>query len=106
MIKQVFLIKRKEGLSHDEFRKYYVERHAPLVKEAFPQIVKYVINFVHQGKRGAAYDAMTEIYWPDFETLKRLNESDVYQKKVAPDEMNFIALGGATIFLAEEVLAK
>jgi uncharacterized protein (TIGR02118 family) len=106
MIKQMFLIKRKEGISHDDFRKYYLEHHAPIVKEAFPEIIKYVINFIHQGKRGSVYDAITEIYWPDFETLKRLNDSDTYQKKIAPDEKNFISKAGAMIFLAEEFVAK
>jgi uncharacterized protein (TIGR02118 family) len=106
MIKQMFLIKRKEGISHDDFRKYYLEHHAPIVKEAFPEIIKYVINFIHQGKRGSVYDAITEIYWPDFETLKRLNDSDTYQKTIAPDEKNFISKAGAMIFLAEEFVAK
>ena len=106
MIKQMFLIKRKQGISHDEFRKYYVERHAPLVKQTFPEIMKYVINFVHQGKREAAYDAVTEIHWPDFETIKRLKDSDTYRKKIVPDEANFIAKGGPTPFLAEEFVAK
>ena len=106
MIKQMFLIKRKPGISHDEFRKYYLEHHAPLVKQAFPDIVKYVINFVRQGKRESGYDAVTEIVWPDFETLKRLNDSDTYQKTIVPDEAKFIFAGGPTMFFAEEFVAK
>src|ERR1035437_8107285 len=106
MIKQMFLIKRKEGISHNDFRKYYLEHHAPIVKEAFPEIIKYVINFIHQGKRGSVYDAITEIYWPNYETLKMINGSDTYQKTIAPDEKNFISKAGAMIFLAEEFVAK
>jgi len=86
-IKQVFVLKRKEGMSHDDFRKYYLEHHAPLVLESLPAIEKYVINFIRQGKRGADYDAVTEIFWSDFETFVGL--TDTYQKKVAHDEDNF-----------------
>lgn len=106
MIKQMFIVKRKEGISHEEFKKYYTEHHAPIVKEAFPQLMKYVINFVHQGKKGSEWDAITELYWPDFETLKKLNDSDTYQKKIAPDEPNFAAKGVGMIFLTEEYVVK
>jgi len=106
MIKQIFLIKRKQGMSPDAFKAYYLGHHVPLVKAAFPELVKYVINFVQQGKRAAAYDAMTELYWPDFETLKGLKESDAYRTKIAPDELNFMSSEGTLIFLAEEVVAK
>ena len=106
MVKQMFLIKRKEGMSHDDFRKYYLEQHAPLVRKAFPEIIRYAINFVHQGKREAVYDAVTEIVWPDFETLKRLKDSSTYQREIVPDEANFIAEGRPMTFLAEEFVAK
>lgn len=106
MVKQLFLIKRKEGMSLEDFRKYYVERHAPMVKEAFPQISKYVINFVNQGKKATAYDAVTEISWPDIETLKKLSDSAIYREKIGPDEANFIAKEKTIIFLADELVAK
>ena len=106
MVKQMFLIKRKEGMSHEDFKKYYLEHHVPLVKKAFPDIVRYTINFVHQGKREALYDALTEIVWADFETLKRLKDSNTYQREVVPDEANFIAEGRPLTFLAEEFVAK
>ena len=108
MIKQMFLVKRKDGLTHEEFKKYYLEHHIPIVKEAFPDLIKYVVNFVNQGKRGSEYDAITELYWPSFETLKKLNDGDTYQTKIAPDESNFCdkTPGVAKIFLVEETIHK
>jgi hypothetical protein len=106
MIKQVFLIKRKNEMSHEEFKKYYLGHHVPLIKEAFPELIKYVINFVHQGKRETEYDCITELYWPSFETLKKLGDADVYQKKVIPDELVFINTETRKVFLTEEFVAK
>lgn len=45
VIKHISFIKRHANVSREEFRKYWEEVHAPLVREALPTLKKYVGNF-------------------------------------------------------------
>jgi uncharacterized protein (TIGR02118 family) len=43
MVKLMYILTPKAGISRDEFRRYWVETHAPIVKE-IPHLERYVIN--------------------------------------------------------------
>lgn len=100
MVKQIFLIKRKPGLTFEEFQKHYLEVHAPLVKNSFPEIRKYVVNLAIQRGKETPYDAVTEIYWDDFGTVVKIAKSDIYKNMISPDEKKFI--GKMEVILTEE----
>lgn len=106
MIKQIFAIKRKPGLSFAEFKKYYLEKHAPLVKSSFPEIRKYLINFALQRGKETPFDAITELYWDDFETLVKIAKSDTYRRVIVPDEDKFIDRQSVQVILTEEFPQK
>ena len=46
MVKYIALIKRKKGLSREEFVRYWKEVHAPLACKLVPGLRKYVQNYV------------------------------------------------------------
>lgn len=104
MIKQIFLVTRKPGMSFEEFKKYYLEVHAPLARKSFPEMRKYVVNFALRRGKETRYDAITEIYWDDFETIVKIAKSDAYQKVIRPDEEKFAA--PMEIILTEEYPQK
>lgn len=104
MIKQIFWVKRKPGLTFEKFKKYYLEVHAPLVKKSFAEIRKYVVNFALQRGKETPYDAVTEICWDDFETIVKIAKSDTYQKVIRSDEAKFI--GSIEVILTEEYPQK
>ena len=43
MVKLVYIITPKAGMSRDDFQRYWLETHAPIVKE-IPRLERYVIN--------------------------------------------------------------
>jgi uncharacterized protein (TIGR02118 family) len=43
MVKLMYIITPKAGMSRDEFQRYWLETHAPIVKE-IPHLERYVIN--------------------------------------------------------------
>lgn len=106
MIKQIFMGKRKPGTSFDEFKKYYLETHAPLAKSSFPEIRKYIINFALQRGKETSFDAITELYWDDFETIVKSFKSDVYKNIITPDEIKFYNRESAIVVLTEEYIIK
>lgn len=91
MIKQIFLIKRKPGMNFEEFKKHYLEVHAPLFKKLFPEVRKYVVSLALQRGKETPYDAVTEVYWDDFATIVKAAKSDTYKNIIRPDEERFAA---------------
>jgi len=106
MIKQILLIRRKPGMSFDEFKRYYLEVHVPLVKKSFPEIRKYVVNFAIQRGKATAFDAITELYWDNFETIVKTAKSDIYKNIIIPDEEKFILRDSMQVVLTEEYPQK
>lgn len=105
MIKQIFLVKRRPDLTFDQFKKHYLEVHAPLVIGSLPEIRKYVVNFALQRGKETLYDAVTELYWPDVETIIRIAKSTSFNNVIAEDEKNFSARLGR-VLLTEEMIQK
>ena len=52
MVKLMYIITPKPGLSRDEFERYWLDTHAPIVKE-IPHLERYVIN-VFRPRSGTA----------------------------------------------------
>ncbi len=66
MFKAMILLKRKDGLSDADFRDWWLNRHAPLVRH-LPRLRQAVFN-VTQGE--ADYDGVSELWFDsqaDFE---------------------------------------
>ncbi|KAL3682392.1 hypothetical protein R1sor_000414 [Riccia sorocarpa] len=118
LVKLVVIIKRKKGMSFEEFDKYWKEVHSPLVcglpifKE---KIVKY--NQVHldlqrQQKSGVEngipvcndYDGFCELYAKSYQDLMDFFGSDIYKNIVGPDEAKFAERDECkTLFVYDEV---
>lgn len=56
MVKLMYIITPKAGMSWDEFQRYWLETHAPIVKE-IPHLERYVIN-VFRPRSGASSPAI------------------------------------------------
>jgi len=68
MVKAILLLKRKPGLTPAEFRQQYEEVHAPLVLKQYPDIRKYVRNYVATNVIPADveepdFDCITEVWF-------------------------------------------
>jgi uncharacterized protein (TIGR02118 family) len=63
MLKVVSLMRRAEGMSHDEFRTWVLQDHAEFAK-ALPGLRKYAVS-VPVDPESAAYDSVNELYFDD-----------------------------------------
>ena len=93
-------------MTFDEFQKYYLEQHAPLVKECFPDIRRYTINFTLQRGKEAPFDAITEISWDNLESIIKLAKSELYKNRIIADEEKFIDRKSVQVILTEEYPQK
>ena len=106
MIKVMVMIKRKPGISHEEFCQHYEEVHVPLALKLLPTIRKYVRNYVVAlpGTEGIGFDCITEFWYDDMDgaqaSLDTLN-SDAGQV-IRDDEATFMDKDKQVVLLVDE----
>ena len=66
MLKVISLLKRKEGMSLEEFRKWALEEHPPLGQK-LPGIRHYRMSVVLEDKADLPCDAVSEFWFDDNE---------------------------------------
>ena len=114
MITMVVFIKRKKGITREEFSRYWFENHAPLVKSV-PEFMRHVRKYVqHHPAPGHAsagslfgdiaddYDGVGEIWFDSREGMNTALTEPRYLELVKPDEYTFIDMEGCLSFVAEE----
>lgn len=76
MVKLISLIKRKEGMSREEFAKWAVEDHAPIGKQ-MPGIRQYRINILRADQPETDFDGVFELWFDSVEDLQAALDSSV-----------------------------
>jgi len=119
MIKLTFCLRRREEFSPEEFRAYWYEKHAPLVKKNAPAlgIRRYVQLHSHdldapqnQGiaasrKAPQGFDGVAELWWDSAEALAAATatpEGRAAGAELLEDERRFIDLERSPLWFGEE----
>ncbi len=83
MIKVMMLVKRKPGISKEEFYNYWQNVHGPLVAKSIPALRKYVQNhFVETPEQEYEGDGIIETWydsiedWQQPKDIKKNQETD------------------------------
>jgi uncharacterized protein (TIGR02118 family) len=119
MIKLVFVIRRLEGMSREEFQRYWREEHAQLVKRhaRVLRVRRYVQTHARDtdldealaGSRGSEprqYDGVAELWWDSIDDLVQAatsEEGQAAQQALLEDERRFIDVANSPIWLGEEI---
>jgi uncharacterized protein (TIGR02118 family) len=81
MIKTIGLLTRKDGVTHEDFVKHWLEVHAPLA-HAVPEVRRYVQSHVVEGRRrpdipttNVEIDGIAELWYDDRAAMERANAS-------------------------------
>lgn len=106
MIKVIALIKRKAGISRQDFVSHYEEIHVPLAVNGIPSFAGYVRNHIIVAfvKRDPAFDCLSEFWYPTTENLQKVLEflkSDASQI-IHQDERTFMDTNGNLHFRVSE----
>lgn len=119
MIKLVFMVRRREGTTREDFQRYWKEEHAQLVKRhaELLRIRRYVQTHARDtdlddalaGSRGSEprqYDGVAELWWDSIDDLVEAatsEEGQTAQQALLEDERRFIDLANSPIWLGEEI---
>ena len=118
MIKLVFTLRRRDGMTRAEFQRYWREQHAPLVRrnaEAL-RIRRYVqthaldteldgVIAAPRGSQSSYYDGVAELWWDSFEDIVAAMSSEAGQvagAELLEDESRFIDLPNSPLWFGEE----
>ena len=69
MIKVLSMMKRKEGMSLDEFRRWLTEEHVKLARQ-IPGLEKFVVNIPVTDSKDNPFDSVNELYFKDEATMQ------------------------------------
>ncbi len=103
MIKLVYCITKKAGLTDEEFFRYWENVHGP-IGARIPRLRKLVQSHrldIPGDKRWPDYDGMAELWFDDIETLLAARQSPEW-KASTEDEANFIDHNKVAYFVSEE----
>jgi uncharacterized protein (TIGR02118 family) len=102
MIKLVYCITKKQGMTDEEFFHYWEKVHGP-IGARIPGVRKMVqshrINI--PGDRSADYDGMVELWFDDMAALLAARATPEWQASSA-DEAHFIDHNKVAYFVSEE----
>lgn len=114
-VKIIALLKRKPGLSMEDFIHYYETKHAPLVLKIAPHIMDYRRNYVNGDAAMAALggiaadcDVITEAWFAtkeDFEKFSAAGARPENRDIIIRDELNFLDRSSIRLFVVEEKIS-
>ena len=96
MFKAIILLTRAEGSSREEFRSWWLERHAPLARR-LPGLRRLVFNVVEN--EDASCDGVSELWFDSREAFEAAYASEIGQE-VAADSLANVS-GRVRLFVEE-----
>jgi uncharacterized protein (TIGR02118 family) len=104
MIKAIYLIRRRAGMSPEDFHRYWREVHGPIAAR-IPGLRRYVQchTVAPTGVGTSEYDGAAEAWFDDIEAVRQAVASQEYAA-AREDEGRFIDLERTTLIFTEEVV--
>ena len=109
MIKVIVLVKRKDGISREEFYEYWKEVHGPYVAKHIPYLKKYVQNhFVDIPGNEYEGDGIIETWYDDIESFQKSMafNSTPEAKKLGEDWAKIADMSPPQMWVVEEHVIK
>ena len=106
MVKVMTLLKKKAGLTQEEFSRYWRQEHGVLVAKTIPGLKRYVQNHVIKlpGGREPFFDGVAELWYENMESWQKSAEWYLGDKGkiIRDDEEKFIDKSQMVFIVTEE----
>ena len=114
MVQIAFLLKRKAGLTHQQFREYYEKNHAPLARRLLPLFQHYSRFFItqdegyvppHMQAQNMQFDVITHITFEtqaDYDKHLEMLKDPALAAELSADEEKFIDRDASVFFTVEQ----
>ena len=88
MFKAMILLKRRDDMVFDEFRRWWLEDHAPLARQ-LPKLQAATFNLV-DGDGSAEFDGVAELWFDSKDAFEMAYQSEL-GKRVAADSIENVS---------------
>ena len=105
MIKTLGFFKRKPGLSVEQFRTYWLNDHAAVIRR-IPEIRRAVASLTLPGayrNREPLFDGVSEAWFDDEDTLRNTADSPP-RRAAAADDANFVDMSKYAAIVTDEIV--
>lgn len=107
MVKALNFFKRKPGLSVEDFRSYWLNQHAAIIR-AIPELRKYVASITLPSayrNREPLYDGISEAWFDDEDTL-RVTADSPPRRAATADDTRFVDMSKTGSIVVDEIIQK
>ena len=109
MIKFTIILRRKPGLTHEQFVEHHRTVHAPLFS-SLPEVRQHVRRYVQchstgdqlSGLPDSKIDGTTELWFDNIAGLAGVFGSEGYMRTIRPDEESFLDLHACEFLIGTE----
>jgi uncharacterized protein (TIGR02118 family) len=104
MVRVHIWLRRKNGMSAEEFREYWLSEHAPIARDGYTHLLGYTVDLVTRVPEGqeAPYHGVATLTWEDRDGFRADMASDA-GRRGAEDLENFTSASGL-LFVDEAVV--
>jgi uncharacterized protein (TIGR02118 family) len=114
MVKVSVLLKRKPGLTPEEFHRYWREVHGPLLVKQ-PGLMRHIRKYVQchsiadafadmPGVVSSEFDGIAEMWGDSVDNVRRGLAEPAYLEVIRPDEEKFLDLPKCVFIVTEEIV--
>lgn len=107
MVKAIYFIKRKPGMSLEAFREYWLNTHAQIVRKV-PELYKYVQSHTLDSgyrRHEPVYDGIAELWYENTDVMRRIANTPE-SRAAAEDDAKFIDMPKFEFVLTQERVQK
>jgi uncharacterized protein (TIGR02118 family) len=104
MVRVHIWIRKKEGMTTEEFGKRWLDEHAPIARDGYANLKSYVVNLVTRVPEGqeAPYDGVAELTWDDRDGFKADMQSEV--AAISTEDLKEFAAAFGLLFIDQEAV--
>jgi len=104
MVRMHVWLRRKEGMSPEEFRDYWLNTHAAIARDGYAGLRGYEVNIVTRvaGDGEAPYDGLAILTWDSREDFKADMSSPAMQKST--DDLSNFTSGSGVLFVDSDIV--
>ena len=105
MVRVHIWLRKKDDMTTEEFRDYWVGTHAPIARDGYAALKGYAIHVVSRVPEGqeAPYDGIAELWWDSREEFSSDMKSEA-ARRGTKDLANFTSASG--LLFVEDVPVK
>lgn len=104
MTKVLIWVRKKGGMSDDEFREYWLNKHAPISRDGYQYLKGYVVNLVSRVPEGQEkpFDGIAELSWDDRDGFKADMQSEAAAR--GTEDLKTFSDASGLVFIDQHVV--